>query len=195
MAHLPLAGAHRRRGVTLQCLYVTKAFTNGYTDVLCRNVLTEADELLFGVVARWRCRVSHRCAIFPLKSVQSSISIAFGIPVFVSNFIPDGLEIVLHSEQGVLGYGPEAQEERDWDYDLINASGRPEDAVVELERPKLSPYFARMQKKIAASLGLKPAGVSVKAKSGEGMGDVGQGEAIRAQAVALIRKAETGRKK
>ena len=69
------------------------------------------------------------------------------------------------------------------------------DAIVELERPKLSPYVARMQKRIAASLGLKPAGVSVKAKSGEGMGDVGQGEAIRAQAVALIRKAETRRKK
>ena len=69
------------------------------------------------------------------------------------------------------------------------------DAVVELERPKLSPHVARMQKKIAASLGLKPAGVSVKAKSGQGMGDVGQGKAIRAQAVALIRKAETGRKK
>ena len=67
------------------------------------------------------------------------------------------------------------------------------DAIVELERPKLSPYVARMQKKIAASLGLKPAGVSVKAKSGEGMGDVGQGKAIRAQAVALIRKAQTGR--
>ena len=65
------------------------------------------------------------------------------------------------------------------------------DAIVELERPKLSPYVARMQKKIAASLGLKPAGVSVKAKSGEGMGDVGQGEAIRAQAVALIRKVES----
>ncbi len=69
------------------------------------------------------------------------------------------------------------------------------DAIVELERPKLSPYAARMQKKIASALGLKPADVSVKAKSGEGIGEVGRGEAIRAQAVALIRKAEAGKKK
>lgn len=69
------------------------------------------------------------------------------------------------------------------------------DAIVELERPKLSPYAARMQKKIASALGLKPADVSVKAKSGEGIGEVGRGEAIRAQAIALIRKAEAGKKK
>lgn len=69
------------------------------------------------------------------------------------------------------------------------------DAIVELERPKLSPYAARMQKKIASALGLKPAAVSVKAKSGEGIGEVGRGEAIRAQAIALIRKAEAGKKK
>lgn len=69
------------------------------------------------------------------------------------------------------------------------------DAIVELERPKLAPYAARMQKKIASALGLKPADVSVKAKSGEGIGEVGRGEAIRAQAIALIRKAEAGKEK
>ena len=63
------------------------------------------------------------------------------------------------------------------------------DAVVELERPKVSPHAARIRKNIAAALGIRPAQVSVKAKTGEGMGAVGRGEAIRAQAVALIEKA------
>ncbi len=60
------------------------------------------------------------------------------------------------------------------------------DATISLERPKLAPYIAKMRKKIAAALGVKPAQVSVKAKTGEGLDAVGRGEAIRADAVALI---------
>ena len=60
------------------------------------------------------------------------------------------------------------------------------DSTVGLERPKLSPYIPRMQKKIASALGIKPAQVSVKAKSGEGLDAVGRGEAVRADAIALL---------
>jgi 2-C-methyl-D-erythritol 2,4-cyclodiphosphate synthase len=54
------------------------------------------------------------------------------------------------------------------------------DSTIGLERPKLAPHIPLMQKKIAAALGLKPAWVSIKAKSGEGLDAVGRGE------VALI---------
>lgn len=60
------------------------------------------------------------------------------------------------------------------------------DAIVGLERPKLAPYILTMEKKVAAALGLTIAQVSVKAKSGEGLDAVGRGEALRADAVALI---------
>ncbi len=60
------------------------------------------------------------------------------------------------------------------------------DATIGLERPKLAPYILRMEKKVAAALGLKPSQVSVKAKSGEGLDAVGRGEAVRADAIALI---------
>jgi 2-C-methyl-D-erythritol 2,4-cyclodiphosphate synthase len=66
-------------------------------------------------------------------------------------------------------------------YGIVNI-----DATIGLERPKLAPYILRMEKKVAAALGLKPGQVSVKAKSGEGLDAVGRGEAIRADAVALI---------
>jgi 2-C-methyl-D-erythritol 2,4-cyclodiphosphate synthase len=61
------------------------------------------------------------------------------------------------------------------------------DATVELERPKLAPYIPSIRKKLAAALGIKPQQVSVKAKTGEGVDAVGQGEAIRAEAIALLK--------
>ena len=60
------------------------------------------------------------------------------------------------------------------------------DSTLGLERPKVAPYIPRMQKKVARALGLRPEQVSVKAKSGEGLDAVGRGEAVRADAVALI---------
>jgi 2-C-methyl-D-erythritol 2,4-cyclodiphosphate synthase len=66
-------------------------------------------------------------------------------------------------------------------YAIVNV-----DATVGLDRPKLAPYIPRMQKRLAAALGIRPAQVSVKAKTGEGLDAVGQGVAVRADAVALI---------
>ncbi|MBZ5515950.1 MAG: 2-C-methyl-D-erythritol 2,4-cyclodiphosphate synthase [Acidobacteriia bacterium] len=67
-------------------------------------------------------------------------------------------------------------------YGIVNV-----DATIGLERPKLAPFISRMKEKLAAALGIKPEQVSVKAKTGEGVDAVGQGEAIRADAAALIR--------
>jgi 2-C-methyl-D-erythritol 2,4-cyclodiphosphate synthase len=66
-------------------------------------------------------------------------------------------------------------------YAIVNV-----DSTIDLERPKLSPYRERMRQKLARSLGVRAEQVSVKAKSGEGMGEVGRGEAVRAQATVLL---------
>lgn len=63
------------------------------------------------------------------------------------------------------------------------------DATVGLEQPKLAPHILAMEKEVAVALALDPGQVSVKAKSGEGLDAVGRGEAIRADAVALIQAA------
>ncbi len=60
------------------------------------------------------------------------------------------------------------------------------DATIGLERPKLAPYISRMRTRLARALGVKPDQVSVKAKTGEGLDAVGRGEAVRADAVALV---------
>lgn len=64
------------------------------------------------------------------------------------------------------------------------------DATVILERPKLAPHIADMRAALATALGCKPALVSVKAKSAEGIGAIGAGEAIEARAVVLVDLAE-----
>jgi len=62
------------------------------------------------------------------------------------------------------------------------------DATISLERPKLAPHVDRIRASVAKALGILVDQVSVKAKTGEGMGEIGCGEAVRAEAVALLAK-------
>jgi 2-C-methyl-D-erythritol 2,4-cyclodiphosphate synthase len=74
---------------------------------------------------------------------------------------------------------------RNGGYHVINI-----DSTVIAQEPRLQPHLEEMAHNLARALGLELAAVSVKATSPEGLGPLGSGEGIAAQAVALIDTAE-----
>jgi len=83
------------------------------------------------------------------------------------------------SSASILKFAAKAARKEGWV--VANA-----DMTVVLEKPRLGPRKAQMRLRIAEILGLDPDAVSVKAKSMEGLGPIGKGEAIAAYAVVLM---------
>jgi 2-C-methyl-D-erythritol 2,4-cyclodiphosphate synthase len=60
------------------------------------------------------------------------------------------------------------------------------DTVIIAQEPVLTPFKKQIQERIVSALGIKPECVSIKAKTNEGLGEVGRKEAIACYAVAAI---------
>lgn len=75
----------------------------------------------------------------------------------------------------------EQLEEKRWE--VVNI-----DLIIHAEAPKLEQVKGQMKRCIAGLLGIDFTAVNVKAKTNEGLGDIGAGEAMAATATALLRK-------
>ena len=62
------------------------------------------------------------------------------------------------------------------------------DVSITLEKPKLKPYIQEMRKNLAALLNVDVDDVSIKAGTNEGLDEIGQGNAVKAEAVVLLKK-------
>lgn len=52
------------------------------------------------------------------------VNLGIGLPTQVANYLPEGVEIQLQSENGFIGIGPTPTPE-EWDHDVVNAGGQP----------------------------------------------------------------------
>ncbi|HEX4415954.1 MAG TPA: 2-C-methyl-D-erythritol 2,4-cyclodiphosphate synthase [Lacipirellulaceae bacterium] len=66
-------------------------------------------------------------------------------------------------------------------YHIVNL-----DCVIHAEQPKLADYHDAIRHRIAGILNLNPHQIGIKAKTGEGIGPVGNQELIEARCIALI---------
>ena len=60
------------------------------------------------------------------------------------------------------------------------------DATILAERPKMAPHISEMKVRLAEAMKIGESQINIKAKTNEGLDATGRGEAIAAQAVALI---------
>jgi 2-C-methyl-D-erythritol 2,4-cyclodiphosphate synthase len=75
----------------------------------------------------------------------------------------------------------EQLEEKRWE--VVNV-----DLIIHAEEPKLALVKGQMQRCIAGLLDIDFTAVNVKAKTNEGLGEIGAGQAMAATATALLRK-------
>jgi len=75
----------------------------------------------------------------------------------------------------------EQLEEKKWE--IVNV-----DLVIKTEQPRLEPVKGQIKRCIAGLLGIDFAAVNVKAKTNEGLGEIGAGQAMAATAIALLKK-------
>ncbi|MHC4221884.1 MAG: 2-C-methyl-D-erythritol 2,4-cyclodiphosphate synthase [Planctomycetota bacterium] len=100
----------------------------------------------------------------------------------IGTFFPDTDEQWKGADsKGLLVIVKEKLEEKRWL--VVNI-----DLIIHAEEPKLTPVKGQIKRCIASLLGMDFDAVNVKAKTNEGFGDVGAGDAMAATAIVLLKR-------
>ena len=60
------------------------------------------------------------------------------------------------------------------------------DTIVILEKPRLAPFIAQMKERLCPLLELQSSNLGIKAKTAEGLGEIGSGQAVEAWETVLL---------
>jgi len=126
--------------------------------------------------------VGHSDADVLLHAVTDAILSAAGLPDIGQLYPNTSEENRGRDSADMLALGMAAV--RDGGWSIINL-----DCIVQLEHPKLSPHKDLMKKRIAEILRIQSDQISVKGKTGEGVGEIGRGELCEATCVVLLLRA------
>ena len=139
--------------------------------------------LLGGVEVPFEMRLAgHSDGDVLLHAVASALLGAAGLGDLGRHFPSSDPAIKGIDSRVVLGRVPAMVRGRGWLPEYV-------DATIIAERPRLADYLDRMAAVIAESAGLAPDSVNVKVTSTDGVGAIGEGQGIAAQAIATVRKA------
>jgi 2-C-methyl-D-erythritol 2,4-cyclodiphosphate synthase len=123
----------------------------------------------------------HSDADVGLHAVMDALLGASGMGD-IGTYFPDTDDLWKDADsKQLLSIVKEMLEEKKWE--IVNV-----DVIIHAEEPKLGPTKGQMKRAIAGLLGIGFTEVNVKAKTNEGLGDIGEGRAIAATATALLRK-------
>ncbi len=100
----------------------------------------------------------------------------------IGTLFPDTSPVWKDADSKVFLYGVKEELERK-QWEVVNV-----DLTIHAEAPKLGPLKGQIRRCIAGLLGMDFAAVNVKAKTNEGLGEIGAGQAMAATAIALLRK-------
>ena len=51
------------------------------------------------------------------------VNLGIGVPTLVANYLPEGIDVILHSENGIVGIGGKPQNPEDCDPEIVDAGG------------------------------------------------------------------------
>lgn len=113
------AGELDPNDIHLAGVYVDKVVQAGPEEKLIERLRLQSNDVFAGVVKGGRERIMRRAAKEFCNGMY--VNLGIGMPTMSSNYIPDGINIELHAENGLLGIGPYPESEETADADYINA--------------------------------------------------------------------------
>ncbi|MCH2115851.1 MAG: 2-C-methyl-D-erythritol 2,4-cyclodiphosphate synthase [Pirellulales bacterium] len=123
----------------------------------------------------------HSDADVLLHAVTDALLGAAGLPD-IGQLFPDDLEENRHRDSAEMLYVAYEHVQRAG-FNSVNL-----DCVIAAESPKLAPHKEAVCRRMAEILAIEPSRVNIKAKTGEGVGPIGEQKIIQARCVALLEK-------